>query len=79
MELTKAGSFDGTDMHEHVTAAAIGMDKAITLLGVEPPNSALSHEKTTVERRGSTSLAATIVRQRARRARGKPPNESTML
>ena len=32
------------DMHEHVTAAAIRMDEAITLLGVEPPNRTLSHE-----------------------------------
>jgi hypothetical protein len=31
-------------MNEHVTAAAIGMDEAITLLGVEPSNGALSHE-----------------------------------
>lgn len=30
------GSFNGADLHEHVTAAAIWMDEAITLLRVEP-------------------------------------------
>jgi hypothetical protein len=49
MKLAEPGSFDDTDMHEHVTAAAIGMDEAITLLSVEPlsvepPDGALSHE-----------------------------------
>ena len=48
MKLAEPGSFDGTDMHEHVTAAAIGMDEAITLLGVEPPNCTLSQTKSPV-------------------------------
>ena len=69
MKLAEAGSFDGTDMHEHVTAAAIGMDEAITLLGVEPSNGAFSHENSRLREGCSAWLAALTAS-----GRGSPPS-----
>jgi hypothetical protein len=38
IEALQAGTFDRTDMHEHVLAAAVGLNKAKPLCGVEPLN-----------------------------------------
>src|SRR6516164_2324687 len=42
-QLTQAGALDGTDMDEHVLAAAFRLDKSVTLLRVEPFDGSVAH------------------------------------
>jgi len=42
-QITQAGALDRADMHENVSAAIIGLDKAEALLTIEPFHGAGSH------------------------------------
>ena len=39
----KSRAFDGTDVNEHIVSAIVGLNKAKTLLAIEPLNSARRH------------------------------------
>src|SRR5262249_36853217 len=45
VERTKAGTLDGGDMDEHVSAAVLGLNESIALGRVEPFDSASSHHR----------------------------------
>jgi hypothetical protein len=42
-QLAQASAFDGADMDEDVLATTLRLDKAITLLGVEPFHGTVIH------------------------------------
>jgi hypothetical protein len=43
IERTKAGTFDGGDMDEYISATALGVNESIAFRRVEPFDSACSH------------------------------------
>src|SRR5262244_2831531 len=45
VERTQAGTLDGGDMDEHVSAAVLGLNESIALGRVEPFDSASSHHR----------------------------------
>src|SRR5690348_1761457 len=48
VEVAEASAFNGRDMHEHVVATGIRLNEAEALLGIEPLDGALSHEKSSL-------------------------------
>jgi hypothetical protein len=60
VEALEARALDGADVDEHVLAAAVGLNEAETLCGVEPLNCACSHvyPRQLAQERALTTLAA---------------------
>src|ERR1700745_3741440 len=50
VERRQSGTFDGTDMYEHIFAAALRLNEPITLRWIEPFHSAGSHAGLLVDR-----------------------------
>ena len=71
IEVAQAGSFHGRDVHKHVLAAIVGLNKSITLSCIEPlhntvPRFALLGKTTVaVERRKDRWASKTRRRERA--------------
>src|SRR5580658_3361312 len=42
-QLAQSGALDSADVDEHILAAALGLDKSITLLRVEPFHCSVAH------------------------------------
>ena len=45
VEIAQSGALDSRDVNEHILAAALRLDKAVTFGRVEPLHSACSHNK----------------------------------
>ena len=66
IERTKASTFDGGDMDEHVLAACLGLNESITLRRVEPFDSASRHHRLLEMHepdRDRTTMVRSLIRQ----------------